>query len=92
MKAPPGPLCGRQVLVAGLVAAVGGLAVAMVVRALIATTPARPSEYSLFWGTVLLGVSGLIAGLAVEAVRQLQSRSPDPEYRRGRQRRGPRQG
>jgi hypothetical protein len=96
MKAPPGPLCGRQVVVAGLVAAVGGLVVAMVLRALIATTPARPSEYSLFWGTVLLGVSGLIAGLAVEAVRQLQSRSPDPEVRRGRQRqgrrRGPRQG
>ena len=91
MKAPPGPLCGRQVVVAGLVAAVGGLAVAMVLRALIATTPARPSEYSLFWGTVLLGVSGLIAGLAVEAVRQLQSRSPDPEVRRGRHRRGPRQ-
>jgi hypothetical protein len=84
------------VVVAGLVAAVGGLVVAMVLRALIATTPARPSEYSLFWGTVLLGVSGLIAGLAVEAVRQLQSRSPDPEVRRGRQRqgrrRGPRQG
>ena len=79
-------------VVAGLVAAVGGLAVAMVVRALIATTPARPSEYSLFWGTVLLGVSGLIAGLAVEAVRQLQSRSPDPEYLRGRQRQGQRRG
>ena len=47
-------------------------------------------------GLVLLGVSGLIAGMAVEAVRQLQSRCPDPEYRRGRQRqgqrRGPRQG
>lgn len=93
---PPAPLRGGRVVTAGLVAALGGLALAMLLRALIATTPVRPSDYSLFWGTVLLGLSGLIAGMAVEAVQQLQSRCPDPEYRRGRQRHGqrrsPRQG
>lgn len=78
---PPGPLCGRQVVVAGLVAAVGGLAVALVLRALIATTPTRLSEESRFWGTVLLGASGLAAGMAVEAVRQLQAANPEPDYR-----------
>lgn len=78
---PPGPLCGRQVVVAGLVAAVGGLAVALVLRALIATTPTRLSEESRYWGTVLLGASGLVAGMAVEAVRQLQAANPNPDYR-----------
>lgn len=81
---PPRSLCGRQVVAAGLLAAVGGLAVALILRALIATTPTRLSDESLFWGTVLLGASGLMAGLAVEAVRQLQGHSEDPAYRRRR--------
>lgn len=89
---PPGPLCGRRVVAAGLVAAMGGLALALFLRTLIATTPTRLSDGSQFWGTVLLGVSGLIAGMAVEAVRQLQSANPDPAYRKrtaGSRRPGP---
>ncbi|MFM7265295.1 MAG: hypothetical protein ACKOZW_06855, partial [Cyanobium sp.] len=78
-----------RVVLAGLIAAAAALAVAFVLRAMIATTPERPTAYSLYWGTVLMGVSGLIAGMAVEAVRQLQSRCPDPDYRReNRRRRG----
>ena len=68
---------------AGLLAAATALALAFFLRALIASTPARVSHTSLFWGTVLMGVSGLIAGMGVEAVRQLQRSSPEPEYRRG---------
>ena len=80
---PTSPLRGGRVVAAGLLAGTVALALAMVLRALIATTPARVSDTSLFWGTVLLGGSGLIAGMAVEAVRQLQRISPEPEYRRG---------
>jgi hypothetical protein len=72
------------VAAAGLVGGLGGLAVALELRSLIATTATRPSASRLFWGTVLLGVSGLLAGLAVEAVRQLQQNSPDPAYRQRR--------
>ena len=81
---PPSPLRGRRVLAAGLVGGLGGLAVALGLLSLIATTPTRTSATSLFWGTVLLGVSGLLAGMAVEAVRQLQQNSPDPAYRKRR--------
>jgi hypothetical protein len=71
------------VVAAGLIAGMGGLAVAWVLRTLIAATPSRLSPASLFWSTALLGVSGLIAGMAVEAVRQLRQHSPEPGYRRG---------
>jgi hypothetical protein len=86
MSGPPrAPLCGRRVVAAGLVAGAGGLAVAWVLlRTLVAATPSRLSPASLFWSTVLLGVSGLIAGMAVEAVRQLRQHSPEPGYWRGR--------
>jgi hypothetical protein len=93
MSAPPpgSPLCGGRVVAAGLIAMVGALALALFLRVLIATTPVRVGEGRLFWGTVLIGASGLLAGLAVEAVRQLQSGSPEPDYHRrggrGRQRR-----
>ena len=33
---------------------------------------------------VLVSGFGLVAGMAVEAVRQLQLSNPDPEYQRGR--------
>jgi hypothetical protein len=72
------------VLVAGLVAGAASLAIALFLRALVANTPVRVSASSLFWCTVLAGVSGLLAGMAVEAVRQLRDHNPDPDYQRQR--------
>ncbi len=85
----PSPLNGRRVLGAGL--AIGGisLAIALFLRALIANTPTRVTEATLFWVTVLAGASGLLAGMAVEAVRQLRDHHPDPAYKRRRPGRRP---
>ena len=84
----PSPLSGGRVVVAGLVGGTGGLAIALMLRALVANTPVRVSSYTLFWSTVLVGGFGLVAGMGVEAVRQLQERNPDPAYRHGRGGRG----
>ncbi len=86
----PSPLNGRRVLGAGLAIGAISLAIALFLRALIANTPTRVTEATLFWVTVLAGVSGLLAGMAVEAVRQLRDRHPDPEYQRQRARGRPR--
>jgi hypothetical protein len=93
-KPPPpgasGALSGRRVVASGLVVGMVGLAIAFFLRALVANTPLRVNDYTLFWGTVLAGAFGLVAGMAVEAVRQLQRTNPDPEYRRAsRSRRRP---
>lgn len=69
----------------GLVTGAAGLAIAQFLRTLVAHTPVRVSERTLFWDTVLVSGFGLVAGMAVEAVRQLQLSNPDPEYQRGRQ-------
>jgi hypothetical protein len=63
---------------------VAGLAIALFLRALVANTPVRVSSYTLFWGTVLVVGFGVVAGMAVEAVRQLRDRITDPEYRHPR--------
>jgi NhaP-type Na+/H+ or K+/H+ antiporter len=86
----PSPLNGRRVLGAGLVIGGISLAIALFLRALIANTPTRVTEATLFWVTLLAGVSGLLAGMAVEAVRQLRDRHPDPAYQRQRPGRRPR--
>ncbi|MFN7677845.1 MAG: hypothetical protein ACK5QW_04515 [Cyanobacteriota bacterium] len=93
-KLPPpgsaGALSGRRVVGSGLVVGLVGLAIAFFLRAVVANTPVRVNDYTLFWSTVLAGAFGLVAGMAVEAVRQLQRTNPDPEYRRGgRSRRRP---
>ena len=72
----------------GLVTGAAGLAIAQFLRTVVAHTPVRLSERTLFWDTILVSGFGLVAGMAVEAVRQLQLRSPDPEYQRGRRSRG----
>ena len=82
---PQLPLNGRRVVAAGLIAGTGGLAIALFLRAIVANTPVRVSSYTLFWSTVLVGGFGVVAGMAVEAVRQLQESNPDPEYRRQHQ-------
>ena len=80
----PRPLCGRRVVASGIVTGAAGWAIAQFLRTVVAHVPVRVSERTLFWDTVLVSGFGLVAGMAVEAVRQLQLRSPDPEYRRGR--------
>ncbi|MEB3317900.1 MAG: hypothetical protein VKO39_07155 [Cyanobacteriota bacterium] len=87
---PPSPLNGRRVVSAGLVIGAISLAIALFLRALVVNIPARVSEAALFWSTVLAGASGLLAGMAVEAVRQLRDHNPDPEYQRQRPGRRPR--
>ncbi|MFN9660431.1 MAG: hypothetical protein ACK6BC_08675 [Cyanobacteriota bacterium] len=82
------PLSGRRVVAAGVVAGIGALAIALFLRALVANTPVRVSSFALFWGTVLVGSFGLVAGMAVEAVRQLRDHNPDPAYHRGGRGRG----
>lgn len=80
----PGPrsLSGRRVVAAGLAGGAMALAIALFLRTIVATTTARLSPEALFWSTVLLGGFGMVAGMAVAAVRQLQLSNPDPEYHR----------
>ena len=90
---PPGqpsrPLRGGRIVAAGLIAGTGGLAIALFLRAIVANTPVRVSSYTLFWSTVLVGGFGVVAGMAVESVRQLQQSSSEPEYHRHRSLRQP---
>lgn len=82
-----GALQGARVIGVGLVMGLVGLAVSQFLAAIVANTPVRLSSYSLFWITVLLTGCCGAAGMAVEAVRQLQAANPDPEYRRAREER-----
>ena len=82
MPAPCPPLSGRRVVCAGMITGLGGLAIAQFLRAIAANTPVRITPQALFWSTVVLGGFGVVAGMAVEAVRQLQESNPEPEYHR----------
>jgi hypothetical protein len=59
-----------------------GLAIAQFLRSIVAHTPLRVTPQALFWSTVVLGGFGVVAGMAVEAVRQLQESNPEPDYHR----------
>jgi hypothetical protein len=72
------------VVSSGLVTGAAGLAIALFLRTVVAHTPVRVSERTLFWSTVLVSGFGLVAGMALEAVRQLQLSNPDPEYQLAR--------
>lgn len=85
MTRPPA-LSGRRVAATGLLTGVGGLLVALFLRTIVANTPTRLSPEAQLWVTLLLSAFGVVAGLAVEAVRQLQRHNPDPEYHRHRRR------
>ncbi len=87
---PPEParFRGRQILGVGLIGAGLGLAMALLLRRIVARTPAQMSPTALFWLLVLLPGFGLVAGMAIEAVRQLQVASPEPEYHPRHHRRG----
>jgi hypothetical protein len=83
MSGPPGsPLRGRRVVAVGLLTGSAGLVIALFLRAFVVRTPQPPSDGRLFWSTVIAAVAGLGSGMALEAVRQLQLRNPDPAYRR----------
>jgi hypothetical protein len=84
MKAPPGPppLSGRKVLCAGLLTGLGGLMIAQFLKSIVAHSPVRMTPEALFWSTVVLTGFGAAAGMAVEAVRQLQESNPEPDYHR----------
>jgi hypothetical protein len=69
------------VVLAGLVSGAIFLALSFLLTGIIASSTVRLSDTALFWTRVLLGGFGLVAGLAVEAVRQLQEANPDPAYR-----------
>ena len=71
---------GRQILLVGLIGAALGLGLALVLRRIVARTPAQISDLALFWLLVLLVGFGLVAGMAIESVRQLQVTCPEPEY------------
>jgi hypothetical protein len=77
----PPPLSGRRVMLAGLVSGGAGLAIALFLRAIVANTTLRLTSRELFWSTVLMGSFGVVAGMALAAVHQLQRHNPDPEYR-----------
>jgi hypothetical protein len=70
------------VVLAGLVCGGAGLVIALFLRAIVATTTLRLTQRELFWSTVLMGGFGVVAGMALAAVNQLQRHNPDPEYRR----------
>lgn len=92
-SSPPPPRRDRKLVVAALVGGTGGLGLALLLRMAIASTPVPVNSYALRWLTLMLGIVGAVAALAVESVRQLQEANPDPAYHRrggrGRSRRGP---
>jgi hypothetical protein len=71
-----------------MITGLGGLAIAHFLRAIVANTPLRITPAALSWSTVLIAVSAAVAGMAVEAVRQLQESNPEPDYHRRHGRRG----
>ncbi|MCP9849850.1 hypothetical protein [Cyanobium sp. Morenito 9A2] len=80
--APPVPLRGRQVLLAALIGGALGAAMALMLKTVVSNTPAQvsPRTYLIFF--VIFCAFGAVAGLTLEAVRQLQERNPDPAYHR----------
>lgn len=71
---------GRQVVWAGVICGCGGLMLGLFLRTIAARTPTQLPSYALYWLVVVLGAMGTLAGMAVEAVRQLQTSNPDPQY------------
>ena len=80
--APQAPLKPRRILVAGLLGAVLGAVLALMLHAVVTHTPAEvsPRTFALYFA--IFSAFGAVAGLTLEAVRQLQVRNPDPAYHR----------
>lgn len=77
-------LRGRAVVRTGLLGAGVGLTVALLLRTVIRQSTVEVSPSDQFWLLVLLVAGSATAGLALEAVRQLQEGNPDPAYRHQR--------
>ncbi len=80
--APPAPLRGRQVLLAGLIGSGLGAVVALLLHAVVLNTPVEVSARTFVIYFVIFCAFGAVAGLTLEVVRQLQVRNPDPAYHR----------
>ncbi len=79
---------GRKAVLAGLLGAGLGLLLARVLHRVVDNTPMLVTPEGLFWVSLLLGCSGAVGGMALEAVRQLQAQNPNPEYHQHDHRRG----
>ncbi|MEB3320893.1 MAG: hypothetical protein VKI63_08145 [Cyanobium sp.] len=89
---PPGPdrLRGGRIVLTGLIAGLVSLLLARFLTMIVASTPTRLSAAALFWLTALLSAAGSVAGMALEAVRQLQAASPEhADQRNARRHRRP---
>ncbi len=77
-------LRGPAVIRTGLLGAGLGLTVALLLRPVIRQSTVEVSSAGQFWLLVLMVGGCASAGLALEAVRQLQQANPDPAYRHQR--------
>ena len=80
--APQAPMRPRRILVAGVVGAVLGASLALMLHAVVTHTPVEvsPRTFALYF--TIFSAFGAVSGLTLEAVRQLQVRNPDPAYHR----------
>jgi hypothetical protein len=72
----------RRILAAGLVGAVLGALLALMLHAVVTHTPVEVSARTFALYFTIFSAFGAVAGLTLEAVRQLQVRNPDPAYHR----------
>lgn len=78
----PRPMSGRKVVIALLVGVAIGWCVGLFLESIVANTPNTIDPQELRWLRRLVGAAGGLAGLAIEAIRQLQAANPDPAYHR----------
>jgi uncharacterized membrane protein len=78
----PRPINGRKVVIALLVGVAIGWCIGVFLESIVANTPNTIDPQELRWLRKLVGAAGGLAGLAIEAIRQLQAANPDPAYHR----------
>ena len=76
----------RRVVQATVAGALSGLAVALLLHAVILNTPVQIPPHRFGWQLFSLGLAGGIAGLALSSVIALQATNPEPDYHRKRKR------
>jgi xanthosine utilization system XapX-like protein len=62
-----------------------GLLIAFFFTLLVANSPVTLPARRIFWLYLLSAASGVLVGLAIESIRQLQQSSPDPAYHKARE-------
>ncbi len=80
----PAPLNGRKVLMAAVVGAALGLALALMLSVVVRNTPVEIPRRAFLIYNALLSAFGGFAGLTLESVRQLQERNPERDYHQKR--------